>query len=89
MRVRVGAAQDAALGVYFGPGAYEPEGFAFEPGGSWLEVYDVNAAFFAITEASNSADVDVERSHGEARRWARADRDALQRLAARVLREGS
>ena len=98
--LRIGERQAGALETY----VFDPAHVGFEEaraamllqqetrnGSYYLSFYPeaVNEIYWGLVEAANSADADVERLNGEARTWARQDRDALTALADRVLRSGA
>jgi len=84
IRLRVGATQRDALDVY----CLDPAIRIEHDEGTSLVIIDADRALHVITDAVHRADEDVERSDDAVERaWARTDRDALSRLADRVLRE--
>jgi hypothetical protein len=97
MRFRIGEVQAGALEVY----VFDPVHMGFEPGrrsmrleqterGQWFFAFDEDDAeevHWTLVEAANSADDLAQRDRDPAvRLYARQDRDALSKLAERVLR---
>lgn len=81
--LRIGTLQRSALMIYVTDPAHDkPEGLELAQCG--LVVTDAHEAWDRILEAINSADHDSTRLTGEAATFARADRDALQRIADRI-----
>jgi len=89
--LRIGEVQASSLDIYVFDVAHNYRGsmqlHEDERGTFYLSYYpeDTDEVFWALVEAANSADVDVDHSRGDEKRWARANRDALTALSNRVL----
>lgn len=90
-KYRVGNAQASALEIYvFDPAVIDDiKALDVQLVGRNLSIdpADMDAFLDVLIEAGNSADGDVERLRGSDAKLARQDRDALQRLSLRILKD--